>query len=198
MKKASALISVIIAVVMLAAALGVGFSVKQFRVHRAEKVAQAEAAAKPKVKPSGEKAALPGGGGQRSRSAELTDEQRAARQGGREQMRDRWENMSEDERRQAMAESGNRFDAGGRGQGGGGRPGGTGMSEEERQAMREKFENMSEEERAKAREEMGQRFGGRRRGGRGGEPGGSPDGGSRRRDEGAGTTEENPDNPPEN
>jgi hypothetical protein len=197
MKKASALISVIIAVVMLAAALGVGFSVKQFRVHRAEKVAQAVAKAEPKVKPSGEKAALPGGGGERSRSAELTDEQRAERQEGREQARDRWENMSEEERRQAMAERGNRFDAGTRGQGGGGRPGGTGMSEEERQAMRDRFENMSEEEREKAREEM-RRSGGRRRGDRGAGPGASPDGGVRRRDEGAGTTEENPDNPPEN
>jgi len=194
MKKASALISVIIAIVMLAAALGVGFSVKQFRVHRAEKAAQAEAKAEPKVKPSGEKAALPGDGGQRSRSAELTDEQRAERQDGREQARDKWENMSEEERQKAMAESGNRFDAGARGQDGGRRPGGTGMSEEERQAMREKFENMSEEERAKAREEMGQRFGGRRRGGRGG---GEP-GGSRPRDEGAGTTEEIQESPPEN
>ena len=142
MKKASTLISVIVAVVMLLAALGVGFSVKQFRANRAEKAVQAEVEAKPEVKQSGEKAALPGRGGRRR--------------------------------------------------------GGMGMSEEERQAMRERYENMSEEERQTAREEMRQRFGGRRRGDRGGGPGGSPDGGFRRRDEGEGTREENPDNPPEN
>jgi len=167
MKKASTLISVIIAIVMLVAALGVGFSVKQFRVHRAEKAVQAE----PNIKQPGEKAALPGGG-ERSRSADLTDEQRAER--------------------------GNRFDAGTRGQGGGRRPGGTGMSDEERQAMKDRFENMSEEERAKAREEMRQRFGSGRRGDRGGSGRRPPSGEPVRRDERGGTTEENQDNPPEN
>jgi len=194
MKKASTLISVIIAIVMLVAALGVGFSVKQFRANRAEKAVQAET--EPKVEQSVEKAALPGRG-ERSRRAELTDEQRAEMQEERAQMRDRWENMSEEERRKFMAERGDRFDAGRR-PGGARRPGGMGMSEEERQAMRERFENMSEEEREKAREEMRQRFGGRRRGDRGEGPEGSPDGGLRRRDEGEGTREENPDNPPEN
>ncbi len=193
MKKASTLISVIIAVVMLLAALGVGFSVKQFRVHHAEKAVQAE----PNVKQPGEKAAL-SGGGERRRSADLTDEQRAERQEERAQMRDRWENMSEEERRQSMAERGNRFDAGTRGQGGGRRPGGTGMSDEERQAMRDRFENMSEEERQKDREEMRQKFGDRRRGDRGGSDRRPPDGELIRRDERGGTTEENQDNPPAN
>ena len=192
MKKASTLISVIIAIVMLLAALGVGFSVKQFRAHRAEKAVEAKA--EPKVRQSGEKVALPGGG-ERRRSADLTAEQRAERQEERAQMRDRWENMSEEERRQFMAERGDRFDAA-RQQGGGRRPGGMGMSEEERQAMRERFENMSEEERQKAREEMRQRFGGRRRGDRGGPDRRPPDREPMRTDEG--TREENPDNPPEN
>ena len=181
MKKASTVISAIIAIVVLLASLGVGFAVKRFRVQRAEKLVQAEPA--PEKKQSGERAALPGRG-ERSRFAEPTAEQ--------------VKNMSEEERRQFMAERGSRFDAGDRQGGGGRRPGGMGVSEEERQAMREKYESMSEEEQAKFREEMRQRGGGRRRGDRGG--GGIRPGGEEpiRRGEGGGRSEENQDNPPEN
>ncbi|HLB73254.1 MAG TPA: hypothetical protein VJJ98_04495 [Sedimentisphaerales bacterium] len=187
MKKATALVSAIIAIVMLVGALGIGFSVKQVRIHFAEKAAGAKSA--PKAEQSGEKAAGPVGG-ETDRSAEPTAEQRAARQGERPGMRDGRENMSEEERRQLMAERGNRPDAGR--QGDGGRRTG-GMSEEERQAMRERFENMSEEERARFREEMRGRSGGRQRSDRGGMPGGSPDGRIRGGDAGESATDANQD-----
>ena len=80
MKKATALVSAIIAIVMLLGALGVGFSVKQVRIRLAEKAAQAKSA--PKAEQSGAKAAMPVGG-ETSRSADLTAEQRAATQGER-------------------------------------------------------------------------------------------------------------------
>ena len=190
MKKATALVSAIIAIVMLLGALGVGFSVKQVRIRLAEKAAGAKSA--PKAGQSGEKAGAPVGG-QRSPSADLTAEQRAATQGERPGMRDRRENMSDEERRQLMAERGNRPDAGPQGGGGGRRMGG--MSEEERQAMRERFENMSEEERARFREEMRSRSGGRQRSDRGGTPGGSSDGETRGGDAGESTTDANQNNP---
>ena len=195
MKKASTLITVIIAIVVLLVAFGVGFAVKRFRVQRAENAVQAEA--EPKAKESGEKAALPGGG-ERRRPVGLTDEQRIERQDARAQMKERFENMSEEERRQFLAERGGRFDAGGRRPGGGRRPTGMGMSEEERQAMKERYENMSEDEREQVRKEMRQRFGGRRRGDRrisGRRP---PDGEPMRKDEDGGKMEEIQDNPPDN
>jgi len=195
MKKASTLISVIIAIVVLLAALGVGFSVKQFRVRRAEKVAEAEPAPKAK-KPVG-RAALPGRG-ERSRSSGPTAEQRAERQAERERENERVANMSEAERREYFRERSERFGgADRRGEGGGRRRGGMGMSEEERRAMRERYENMSEEERQQAREEMRQRLGSRRRGDRRGMPGGGSDG-DRRRGDGEGMSEGSSERPTEN
>lgn len=202
MKKASTLISVIIAVVVLLAALGVGFSIKQFRVHRAEKAAQAEPA--PQVEKPIVSSALPGRGDRRP-SGELSPDQRTERQEDREQEIERVNNMSEDERREYMRKRSERFGTGGRregreGMGGGRRPGGFGgMSEEERQAMKERIENMTEEERRQYFEQMRERFGGgRRRGDRGAGPGGAPDGSFRRRGDGEGMREPRPDGPREN
>jgi hypothetical protein len=196
MKKASTLISVIIAIVVLLAALGIGFSVKQFRVRHAEKTAEAEAAPKPKEFVG--RNALPGRG-ERSRPSGLTVEERAERQDERARENERVANMSEDERREYMRRQSERFGAGDRRseQAGGRRPGGTGMSDEERQAMRERYENMSEEERAQAREQMRQKFGSRRRDDSGGMPGGGQDSAIRRGD-GEGMTGEDPNRPPEN
>jgi len=74
-------------------------------------------------------------------------------------MRERFANMSEEERREAIAQMRERF--GGRQRGGGMRGRFENMSEEERarmqeegRQMRERMENMSEEERAEMREEM--------------------------------------------
>ncbi len=183
MKKATALVSAIIAVVMLLCALGVGFSIKQVRIRHAEKAAQAKSA--PKAEQSGGE-----------KPVDPTAEQKAARQDERAGMTDRRENMSEEERRQFLAERGDRPDAGRQGGPGGRRMGG--MSEEERQAMRERFENMSEEERARFREEMRSRFGGRQRGDRAGAPPGPPDGRIGGGEPGEGATDPNQDNRPQN
>jgi hypothetical protein len=81
-------------------------------------------------------------------------------------MRERFANMSEEERREAIAQMRER--SGGR-RGGGMRGRFENMSEEERarmeeerSQMRERFENMSEEEREEFRAQMRERFGGRR------------------------------------
>jgi len=190
MKKATALVSAIIAIVMLLCALGVGFSVKQVRIHLAEKAAQAKSA--PKVGQSGEKVVAPVGG---QRPAGPIVEQRAARQGERPEMGDRRDNMSEEQRRQLIAERGNRPDA--ERQGSSGRRMG-GMSEEERQAMRDRFENMTEEERARFREETRSRFSGRQRSDRAGAPGGSPDGRTRGGDAGESPADANQSNRSQN
>ncbi|MHC4742369.1 MAG: hypothetical protein ACYS8Z_10675 [Planctomycetota bacterium] len=201
MKKASTLISAIIAIVVLLAALGVGFSVKQFRVHRAEKTARANPApeeSKPVVN-----SALPRRD-ERRPSGEFSPDQRIERPEDRPRMTETVDNMGGDERRESMDRQGDRFGAGGRregreGMGGGRRPGGFGMSEEERQAMRERIENMTEEERREYFEQMRQRFGGgRRRGDRSAGPGGGADGGFRRRDGGEEMRESRPDRPTEN
>ena len=85
-------------------------------------------------------------------------------------MRERFEDMSEEERRRAISEMGEGFGA----RRPGGRRGDTELSEEERarldeerQRMRERWESMSDEEREEYRNQMRDRFGGGRRGGRG-------------------------------
>lgn len=199
MKKTSTFISVITALVVLMAALGVGFSIKQFRMHRAETVAKAEPVPELKAKEPVGRAALPGGG-ERRRPSGPTVEERADRQRERARENERVADMSDTERREASRRERSERFGGDRmgGEGGGRRPGGgMGMSEEERQAMRDRYENMSEEEREQMREQMRQRFGGRRRGG-GGEPGGGSDGGFRRRGDGEGTREGDTERPPEN
>ena len=157
MKRASAIITLIIAVAVLIAAFAVGLGIKKVRVHRA-----ADESSQPAESPGRRdpRAALPGGG-ERSRTPGLSPEDRAERRDDRAAMNERWENMSEEERRRFMEERTQRFDMEGRGD----RQRRPMMSEEERQAMRERFENMTEEERQQFREEMRQRFSGRRRGG---------------------------------
>ena len=193
MKKASTLITAIIAIVVLLAALGVGFSVKHFRSRRAQNEPQSQV--EPQAKQPDGRAALPGGGA-RPRTAGLTTEERSDRQDERARMNERLSGMSEEERREFMAQRPD--DRRRPGQMGGRRPGGMEMSEEERQKMRERFENMSEEERQKFREDMRQRFGGRRPGGRGGDPGDSPGERPRRSPGGEPRIREGQDNPPEN
>ena len=196
MKKASTSISAIIAIVMLLAAFGVGFSVKQFRIHRAQKAAQAEPAREVK-KPPVVSSAQPREDRRRP-PGEFGTPQRGERPDERTRDSERFSNMSEDERRQAMRDRAERFGTrDGRGEmGGGRRPGGFGgMSDEERQAMRERFENMTEEERQEFRDQMRQRFGGRRRGGG---PGDAAEGSFRPRGEREEVMEGGPDTPPEN
>ena len=117
------------------------------------------------VKELAQKRPMPGPGGAegpRNRSPE----DRAGLGEGRGNMRDRFANMSDEERGQMRERSGGR-----RGEGGmsGMRGRFENMSEEERarmeeerRQMRERFENMSEEEREEFRAQMRDRFGGRR------------------------------------
>jgi len=143
----------------------------------------------------------PGGGTMRGR--DRSGEDRAGFGGDRmASMRERFANMSDEERREAMAQMRERFGGRRRGGGMGGRF--ENMSEEERakmeeerRQMRERMENKSEEERAKMREEMErlrerweemseeereevraqmlERYGFAPRIGQGGRPGGRPD-----------------------
>ena len=193
MKQASTIITVIIAIAVLLAAFGVGLGIKQFRVHRAN--SEPQEVAKPQRKQT-ERDALPGGGA-RPRTAGLTPEERGQRQDERAGMNERWDNMSDQERREFMANRPGRPDAGGR-RGDRRRPQGEELSEEERRAMRDRFENMSEEEREKFREEMRQRFGERRMGGRGAPPGISPGERAGRVREAEPGMRENQENVPEN
>lgn len=193
MKQASTIIAVIIAIAVLLAAFAVGLGIKRVRVRRANN--EPQEVAKPEPKQT-ERDALPGGGA-RPRTAGLTLEQRGQRQDERAGMNERWDNMSDEERREFMANRPGRPDAGGR-RGDRRRPQGQELSEEERQAMRERFENMSEEEREKFREEMRQRFGGRQPGGRGAPPGISPGERAGRVREAEPRMRENQENVPEN
>lgn len=194
MKQASTIIAVIIAIAVLLAAFAVGLGIKQVRVRRAKN--EPQEVAKPEPKQT-ERDVLPGGGA-RPRTAGLTLEERGQRQDERAGMNERWEDMSDEERREFMANRPGRPDGGGR-RGDRRRPQGQeGVSEEERQAMRERFENMSEEDREKFREEMRQRFSGRRPGGRGAPPGISPGERSERVREAEPGMRENQENVPEN
>jgi len=187
MRKGSAIIGVIIAIVVLLTAFGVGHGIKQVRIHRANSQAKLQPQAGLQPRQTG--AALPGGGGPRAEGPPFG--QRPDRQNQRPGMNDQ-------QGRDFMAQRPEGFDSGR--QPGGGRQ--QGMSEEERQKMRERFENMSEEERAKFREEMRQRSGGGRRpGGRGAGPGGpepSPEEGAGPPAEGENGMGESQQNMPEN
>ena len=97
-------------------------------------------------------------------------------------MRDRFENMSEEEREKFRAQMRDRFSGGGRRRGGGGEmfPN---LTEEQRTEMREQmdklreqWEQMSEEERQQALAQMREKYGFTPRMGFGGRPGGRPGG----------------------
>jgi len=168
--------------VVLVAALLVGLSVREIRTRKAKEELAAKAEKKParKMPETGPMARRP----DRQRSTQGNREQTQA---DREQERQRWQIMSDEERKKMMEERGERLRAGGGAEGGpgggfgrgggfGGRGGGQmpQMSEEDRarmQEMRDRYESMTEEERAQMREEMRSRMGGRR-GGRGMRPDG--------------------------
>jgi hypothetical protein len=160
----------------------IGICVREVRFHRAKRIVEANKDTEtttPKAvskveKPTeaeklaqelAQKAPSPGpGGGERfgNRPTGPGDE------GGMENMRERFANMSDEERAQMRERMGGR------------RRGFQNLSEEERaqmeerrRQMRERFENMSEEEREAFRAEMRERTGGRR-------PGGDGQGGRRR------------------
>ena len=186
MRLSGTIVSIAGSVIILSAALVVGLGVREIRTRKALEMHQAVAKAEQ------ERAAQltrsrTGPMARRPDNRPTSDEIR----GGREDMRARYENMSDEERDQFSRDRTSMFRAeggGGPGQFGGGRTGqfGGGMSSQDRDAMRARFENMTEEERQAAMEEMRSRFGGTRggrssRGGsRFGDGGGGSDGGFRR------------------
>jgi len=166
---------VIICIAVLLGAWGTGLCIRKVRFRSAgiESKAVTEVG-KPGIEAEREPAEMaqfrpargpmPGGEG-RGPFGDVSEEER-------ERMRERFENMSEEERQGYKAQKRERV--GGRRPQGGDRFGD--LSEEERaerENMRERLENMSEEEREEFRVQMRERFGGRR-------PQGDGEGGRRR------------------
>ncbi|MHC4557611.1 MAG: hypothetical protein ACYS80_09940 [Planctomycetota bacterium] len=171
MKQISTITSVIIAVVVLLAALGIGLCIREIRLKRAGVASGGDEVQSPIPAP---------GGGERKLAPSPEDRAKLVEE--RAELMERFENMSEEEREQFRAQTRERF-AGRRPEG---REGFQRLSEEERTKMREEvekmregWEEMSEEEREEVRAKMRERFGGRRPrgGGEGGRrrPGGMPD-----------------------
>jgi len=175
-RSGTVLIFVIVWVAVLFASYVIGVCVREVRFHRARTVVAATketvtTAPQPKVvkkvemlseteklaQELVEKAPATGGGeGFANRPGRQGIEAGQGADGGRGNMRERFANMSEEERAQMRERMGSRR------RGGGDRM--QNMSEEERaqmeerrRQMRERFENMSEEERAQMRERMGGR-----------------------------------------
>ncbi len=179
MKLSGTIVSIAGSVVVLSAALVVGLGVREIRTRKAlemrrEVVNVEQARADTLARRTGPMA-------RRTGDRMSPDQIR----GDREDMRARYDNMSDEERSQFSRERTSRFRADGGGGFGQGRTGqfGGAMGGADREAMRARFENMTEEERQAAIEEMRQRFGGMRSGrsrrGSFGE-GGGMDGGFRR------------------
>jgi 23S rRNA pseudouridine2605 synthase len=170
------IIFLIVCIGVLLAAYGIGIGIREIRFRGAKVEPEAVAGAeKPANEPPKEQV------GARSRPARGTAEtpeprpssEEGARPGADRMMgmRERFENMSEEEREKAIAEMRERF-------GGRRREGGPQLSEEDRAKMREELEElrarseeMSEEEREKARAQIFEKYGISPRGS-GGRPGG--------------------------
>jgi hypothetical protein len=172
MKQISTVTSVIVAVVVLLAALGVGLCIKEIRFKRAG------------VAPGGDEVQSPmHGPGGRDRKPASSPEERAELKKQRSAMLERSENMSEEEKEKFRANMRERF-SGRRREGGFQR-----LSEEDRAKMREEMEKlranwdeMSEEERQEATAKIREKFGFMGRAGPGGRPGGDRSFGGRRRE----------------
>ena len=185
----------LVCIAVLLAAYGVGLGVRKVRFAAVAEKAPAEAAPEKPGNESEDKAVASSETSEPEASEEVTEEPseeptdefaaRPQRPEGRrrgmggEGMRERFQNMTEEERQEAMAQMRERFGGRRRGEGGGGGPFGQ-MSEEDREQfradmedLRNRSEEMSDEEREQARNEIFERYGitpgrfGGRRGGRG-------------------------------
>lgn len=176
MKKASTITSVVIAVVVLLASLGIGLCIREIRFQRAGVETKSENIQKlGDVNESKQERAQerpgPGPGGSDRQSA-LSPEERTGLVEERADMKKKFENMSDEEREQFRSQMRDRF-------GSKRREGGfQNLSEEERakfkeemEKIRERWEEMSEEERQKAMAQMRERFGFAPRIGPGSRPG---------------------------
>ena|GEM_PF-701642 len=159
MRRASAMVSVIVIVAVLLGALGAGLLIRHLRSGGS---AEGESAGVPQ-KPVAEQPVRPGYEG-RSRSSGPTEQQRAQIQQQRRDMLVQWENMSDEQREKFREQMRRRFSSG---LAGGGRdradirPGQTGepnMPAELREKLEKQWQGMSEVERqffqAKMREEF--------------------------------------------
>jgi DNA repair exonuclease SbcCD ATPase subunit len=186
MKRASTIVSVIVAVVVLVAAFAVGLCIREMRFRRAgaePKGAETQkqiVASQPQTSqpPAGPMFGPGGPDRQRGPSAE----QRSGMVDDRAAMRDRFENMSEEEREKFRSQMRDRFSGGGRRRGGGGEMP-QNLTEQQRTEMREQmeklreqWETMSEEEREQTMAQMREKYGFTPRMGFGGRPGGRPGG----------------------
>ncbi len=181
------LIYVIVWASVLFASYVIGICIKEVRFNRARVASQSvtEAQVSSEVQKPGEtdpllrelakRRPVPAPEGV-TRERNLSPEDRAGLEEGRRGMRERLENMSEEEREQFRAQMRERF-AGRRQEGGGMLQN---LSEEERARFREemeelrgRWEEMSEEEREEARSQMSEKYGFVPRIGTGGRPGGN-------------------------
>ena len=187
-KSGMTIVFVVVCIAALVAAYGVGVCIREIRFRRAR--VETEVAAeveKPSIEPQTEGVARDPmvarepqgaeGGPSPERGAGFGGDRMAA-------MKERFENMSEEEKKEAMAQMRERF-------GGRRRDGGPQLSDEDRAKMREEMEKlrerseeMSEEEMAEARAKIFEKYGITPRGS-GGRPGGDRgfggEGGGRRR-----------------
>ena len=146
MKRASAIISVVIIVAILLGALGVGLCVREFRCRRAQ--TESESATDLDTQ-------------HMYTAGQASPEENAQPKDQRQTMRQRWENMSDEEKQQYMARIRERFDTGRQGQ-----PNRfSSLSEDERarliqqmEQMRQNWDNMSDTERENFRAQMRERF----------------------------------------
>ncbi|MHC4432102.1 MAG: hypothetical protein ACYTBS_09705 [Planctomycetota bacterium] len=188
----------LVCIAVLLAAYGVGLGVKKVRFAAVAEKAPTDVEPEEKADVSEDKVVAAGETLEPKPSEEVAGEpaeepaeefaaRPQRREGGRrgmmgEGMRERFQNMSEEERQEAMAQMRERFGGRRRGEDGGGGPFGQ-MSEEDREQfradmeeLRNRAEEMSDEEREQARNEIFEKYGitpgrfGGRRGGRG--PGG--------------------------
>ena len=170
------IIFVIICVAVLLAAFGVGICIREIRFSGAKNESKA---GNELARDRAQGRPMPGPGS-RNRARDSSPEERAGLVEERARMRERFENMSEEERQEYRAQMRERFGSRRR------RGGFEELSEEERarleeerRQMRERWESMSEEERQAYRAQMRERFGGGRRL-PGGEEGGRERSGGRR------------------
>ena len=185
MKRASTIVSVVVAVVVLVAAFAVGLCIREIRFRRvgaepkaAETQKQSIASQPQTDRPPAAPMFGPGGPG---RERGPSGEQRTGTVDDRAAMKERFENMSEEEREKFKSQMRDRFSGGGRRRGGGEMF--PNLTEEQRTEMREQmeklreqWEQMSEEERQEVLAQMREKYGFTPRMGFGGRPGGRPGG----------------------
>jgi hypothetical protein len=158
-KSGTTIIFVIVCIIVLVAAYGIGLCIKKARFSGAKK--ESTVAAKPEKSPGeiesrrAQVRQMPGNG----EMDKSSPEERAALVEQREGMRQRFENMTDEEREAFRAQMRERF-------GGRRRDSGLQLSEEDRAKMREeidalrkKWDQMTEEEKEQARNQISEKYG---------------------------------------